>query len=464
MKLLNILSFQCSQITNFLFSSPKKRRTVDASVFKPIVSINSLTAEDCLNLHLIAVTQSGVRLYFSTVSVLESVNSPSLANVSGGGERPSDHQQPNNLYLLHVRLPPGYTANATVGKPKLVHSSFHSSGTILMVSSAQQDQDLLWSLSSEPFPLRPYLAESSTVMPLNGQVWAIAEVRDLKFESALVTPLKISRTNKRIVLLTNQGAYVIALIKPMGLLMQLLAACHGPHHEAVKSYFQVQSETQACVSSLLLACMDAYYGTDIGLWATQAFLIYGGEPQLPNRNQQLYNTFNGKAVLGALDQIDVKFFQFVSMQLDPQMNSPNMVVSTPYPMNAAQQRNTPLPYSPVARPTNIWSSQQTPHFNQQQPQDISYSAKHSSLYLYVGRLLRPIWKKKCVILPQCQSTISHEDCAVILDDLYALKTFLDAMPMSNMSGELKLNDNANDEDVEWVHRHDKNIFGFRILR
>lgn len=276
---------------SFVFFST--HRTVDASVFKPIVSINPLTAEDCLNLHLIAVTQSGVRLYFSTVSVLEPTNSNTLANVSAGGDKPSDHQQPNNLYLLHVRLPPGYTANATVGKPKLVHSSFHSSGTVVMVSSAQQDQDLLWSLSSEPFPLRPYLAESSTVMPLNGQVWAIAEVRDLELESALVTPLKIARTNKKIVLLTNQGAYVVALIKPMGLLMQLLAACHGPHHDAVKGYFQTQSDAQACVSSLLLACMEAYNGTDIGLWATQAFLIYGGEPHLANRNQ-LYNTFNGK--------------------------------------------------------------------------------------------------------------------------------------------------------------------------
>lgn len=111
-----------------------------------------------------------------------------------------------------------------------------------------------------------------------------------------------------------------------------------------------------------------------------------------------------------------------------------MVVSTPYPMNAAQPRNTSLPFSPVARPANIWSSQQGPHFNQQQPQDISYSAKHSALYLYVGRLLRPIWLKKCVILPQGISSISHLDCAQILDDLYALKAFLDNMPMSNLSG------------------------------
>lgn len=214
-----------------------------------------------------------------------------MANVPGA-ERIGENLQPNNLYLQHVRLPPGYTANATSGKPKLVHSSYHSNGTVLMVSSAQQDQDLLWSLSSEPFPLRPYLAESSTVFPLDGQVWSIAEIRGPSGANSSNMPLKNDRTNKKMVLLTNQGAYIVALIKPMGLLMQLLLGCHGPHHDAVKGYFQIQTEPQVCVHSLLLACMESYRGTEIGMWATQAFLMYGGEAQLANRGQ-MYNTFNG---------------------------------------------------------------------------------------------------------------------------------------------------------------------------
>lgn len=237
------------------------------------------------------MTQCGVRLYFSTVSIIDVANAQQFANIPGA-ERLSECTQPNNLYLQHVRLPPGYTANATSGKPKQVHSSYHIHGTVLMVSSAQQDQDLLWSLSSEPFPLRPFLAESSTILPLDGQVWAIDEIKSPKDEHSLKMPLKNDRTNTKIVLLTNQGAFIVSLIKPMGLLMQLLTACHGAHHDAVKNYFQVQSEAQACLSSLLIACMEAYRGTEIGLWATHAFILYGGEPQLTNRNQ-LYNTFNG---------------------------------------------------------------------------------------------------------------------------------------------------------------------------
>lgn len=268
-------------------------RTVDVSVFKPIVSINPLKVKDCANLHLIAVTQCGVRLYFSTRSLSDIATALPIQNVPSMVERVGDQPEPIGLYLQHVRLPPGYTANATSGKPKQVHSSFHCNGTVLMVSSAQQDQDMLWSLSSEVFPLRQYLAESSTILPLDGQVWAIDEIKSTGNEdSSLQMPLKLERTNSKIVLLSNQGAYIVSLVKPMGLLMQLLTACHGPHHDAVKNYFQTQSEAQTCVSSLLIACMEAYRSTDIGLWATQAFVMYGGEPQLANRNI----TFNGKKI------------------------------------------------------------------------------------------------------------------------------------------------------------------------
>ena len=146
-----------------------------------------------------------------------------------------------------------------------------------MVSTPQQDQDLLWSISSEPFPLRQYLVESSTIMPLDGQVWAIAEVKD-KTALTLNFPLKEAQTSKKVVLLTSQGAHIVALLRPVDLFQQLLHSCQGAQNDAVKAYFQIQSEPQACATSLLLSSMEAVRGTELALWATQAFLLYGGEP------------------------------------------------------------------------------------------------------------------------------------------------------------------------------------------
>lgn len=248
-----------------------------------------MTQEDCANLHLIAVTQSGVRLYFSTIPYADP-QAVQQYNAYPGAEKLSEPIQPQNLYLLHVRLPPGYTANATVGKPKQVHSALACSGNVLMVSTPQQDQDLLWSLSTEPFPLRTYLAESYTVIPLNGQVWSITEMKGTYEQKMFVNPLKNDRTNKKIVSLTNQGAYIIALIKPVGLLKQLLVSCHGPHHDAVKNYFRIQTPSLACVSAIHLSCMELYKGTEIEMWATQAFLLYGGEPRF-NTHMGLNKTF-----------------------------------------------------------------------------------------------------------------------------------------------------------------------------
>lgn len=296
-------------------------KTVDASVFKPVTALCPLTDEDCPNLHLLAVTQSGVRFYFSTTP-LQIVQQPNTM----------EPPKPQGLYLLHVRLPPGYTPNATVGKPKQVHTAFYSQGSLLMVSSPQQEQDLLWSLSSEPFPLRRYLAESSTVMPLDGQVWAMAEIKPKFQDNLKTTPLRNAQNPRKVVLLTNQGAHIVALLKPVDLLQQLLMASHGPHNESVKAYFQTQSESQACATSVLLACMESLRGSDLVLWATQAFLLYGGEP-----------TFGQK------------FLPNQTMQAPIGLNepgSPRMFMSTPYTSRAASSvqqslmQQTQYPASP----------------------------------------------------------------------------------------------------------------------
>ncbi|XP_065080595.1 nuclear pore complex protein Nup154 [Ochlerotatus camptorhynchus] len=409
-------------------------RTIEPSVFKPVTALCPLSQEDSPQVHLIAITQTGVRFYFSTVPVLFGIQQQQLQQQQQQQQQQPgmptfEHQQrPQGLYLLHVRLPPGYTPNTTVGKPKQVHSAFYSQGSLLMVSTPQPDQDLLWSLSSEPFPSRQNLVESSTVMTMDGQVWSIAEVKP-KDKITVDTPLRAAQVPKKVALLTNQGVHIVSLLKSVDILQQLLLACHGPHNEAVKAYFQVQSEPQACATSLLLACIETLKGTELGDWAAQAFILYGGEP-----------FFDMGAYMGGHSAAarPLSFNSPATGFGDNQQGGPRMFMSTPFsasrPASSVQQslmQQTQFPNSPM-------SSSMSHSFNNNLPltadsPNFHYSAKHAGLYLHMSRLLRSIWRKRCID-DKLHTTISQQDCAQILEDLFAIKRFLESITLTNLVG------------------------------
>lgn len=407
-------------------------KTVEAPVFKPVTALCALTNDDCPNLHLLAISHSGVRFYFSTTSQTLVQNQMQQFQTEQG--------RPSGLYLMHVRLPPGYTPNTTVGKPKQVHTALYKDGSLLMVSTPAQDQDLLFSLSSEPFPFRPFLAESSTVIPLDGLVWAVAETRNR--QTALVTPIRQAQTPRKIVILTNQGAHIVALLKPVDLLQQLLLACHGAHHEAIKAYFQTQTEPQACATSLALACMEQVRGTEIVQWATQAFMLYGGEPHFGVAPR--YNAPH-QQMLGQ----QTSFMDQTMMQPN-QGSPPKMYMSTPFPgatrpasqVQQSLMQQTQFQASPIMQQNQTFTSmqqQQQPQspgqtMSQQDQSNLNFSAKHAGLYLHISRLLRNIWRRRC-INQNMTSTLSQQDCVEVLSDLYAIKAFLEVNSVSHLTGE-----------------------------
>ncbi|KAL9930126.1 nuclear pore complex protein Nup154 isoform 1-T2 [Glossina fuscipes fuscipes] len=441
-------------------------KTVDPSVFKGIKSICPLSIDDCANLHLLAVTQCGVRLSFSITfltltqmqqmsqilpSVSPMVQQQSPTKVPAGTcpnsslppspassiKCPPDPKRHSGLYLIHVRLPPGYTPNTTVNKPRQVHSAHYSEGTLLLASTPQQDQDILWSISSAPFPHRPYLTESTTIIPLDGIVWNLAEIPD-RCKANLQSLLRRAQKSKKVVLLTNQGAHIIALLKPVDILQQLLTACHGPHHEAVKAFFRVQGEREACVTALLLACSEQYRSSDLAMWAAQAFMLYGGEPSLSN--QMLGN------IPGGFNKLP---YQNISMTMGStgmeHRQSPQMFMSTPMTnpyggvipnrtLNATQMQGTfqqsHYPLSPVAnQPAGITGVNDL-------NAAVVYSAKHDGLYLYVTRLVRPIWKLRCTD-SNLNSNLNQNDCTLILEELYAIRNFLEANSVNELSCTLR---------------------------
>lgn len=226
---------------------------------------------------------------------------PELFNVPPANASPlpasptrAELETPKGIFLLHVRLPPGYTPNATTNKPKQVHAAHQSEGTMLLITTQQQEQDLLWSVTSAPFTSWNYLVESTALEGLDGIVWSMAELSD-SVDANTTSLLYNARTPRRVVLLTNQGTHIVELLKTVHFLQQLLVACKGPHHETVKMFFQTQNEREACFTALLIATSDQFRGTDIALWATQAFMLYGGEPCYLS-NFQSNRNFNNTSI------------------------------------------------------------------------------------------------------------------------------------------------------------------------
>uniref|UniRef100_A0A182M8L3 Nucleoporin Nup133/Nup155-like N-terminal domain-containing protein n=1 Tax=Anopheles culicifacies TaxID=139723 RepID=A0A182M8L3_9DIPT len=319
--------------------------------------------------------------------------------------------------------------------PALVHSAHYIQGSLLMISRQQQDQDLLTCLSSEQFQSQHNLVESTTYMPLDGQVWAIADVMR-KDRLSITTPLRKAQNPRKVALLTNQGVHIVSILQSVDILQQLLVGCHGPHNEAVKMYFNKQTEPEACATALLLACRESFRGTEVGDWATQAFVLYGGEPYfdapIMSDNRQLgYNSpLSGGAYGGAMDSTVQQNANFGPVG--------RLFASTPYStpgrggmVSPVQQRHGQqgTVYGGASSGTNV-------NNNNNETVDSSlfhYSAKHAGLYLYMSRMLRCIWRKPCVD-ERLYSTISQQDCIVLLEDLYAIRRFLENVTVSNLLG------------------------------
>ncbi|XP_077397334.1 nuclear pore complex protein Nup155-like isoform X2 [Festucalex cinctus] len=201
-------------------------KSVDKSVFKPIVHISVISRSESSNCHLLAVTHAGVRLYFCTTPF-----------VPPDEESEAPPRRPSLLSLIHVRLPPGYSETYTMQKPAKVHKVLHSKGILLMAASETEDRDLLWCINHDSFPFRKPLTET-------------------------------------------QGCHIFHKLSPVEQLRHLLVSCVGGESREIECFFKLHREEQACATALILACSNAACNREVSVWATRAFFRYGGEARM----------------------------------------------------------------------------------------------------------------------------------------------------------------------------------------
>ncbi|XP_046396467.1 nuclear pore complex protein Nup154-like isoform X2 [Ischnura elegans] len=197
-------------------------KTLDSALFRPVISVQAVDARESSDVHMVAITTNGVRLYYSTVRVqlqppqmadmsqtagmpdssmgMQTQQQPSMMGVGPPQYTPAP-QKPSTLCLLHVRMPPGFAANSPSHWPTRVHSALYRKGQLVMVNSPGPERDLLWCLSSDDIPapvirqsappamspfssvssampgtLRTVRSEVTSVLPLDGFVLAVEEV------------------------------------------------------------------------------------------------------------------------------------------------------------------------------------------------------------------------------------------------------------------------------------------------
>ncbi|XP_029032284.1 nuclear pore complex protein Nup154 [Osmia bicornis bicornis] len=353
-------------------------KTLDSNNFRPLVSIAAITESESVHLNLVVVAATGTRFYFSCTSVVNPTT------------------RPEGLQLIHVRLPPGYAANATVMRPRKVQMAHYRKGTLILVCGGDTETALC--LSNDAYPFTNYLAETQCPLSLDSPVWAMAEIlvepaiRIEKQSTSQGEPPLIVRQHmeapRKFIFLTSQGAIIYVQVRPMDILKELLLKQRGPDTEAVRAYFQLQSLEQACATCLILATLESSQNAELAEWATRAFFLYGSQ----------LSTSMGPA-------IDLH-----------NMNTGDIRTSTPRVPNYDLRNRRFRPHAPLGFNTEIPLQQ--------------FSAKHNGLYLYVGRILRPIWNMRCIKQEiinnktQISSTITTRQVSWILGLLQALRSFL----------------------------------------
>ncbi|XP_022087297.1 nuclear pore complex protein Nup155-like [Acanthaster planci] len=398
-------------------------RTIDRSNFKHIVHIAAIPSTESSRLHLVAVTQTGVRLYFTTIPYQGGW-------IAGVGAR----DRPVSLTLVHIRLPPGFTANSAQHRPTNVHAALYSQGALLLCASQGEDSDLLWCLNPDSFPFQRSLMETQVTHMIDSRTWVIEEVPAIPILTPRVDPTSDKPrvpdppsvvTQHTVmppayVLLSSKGSYLVGKLRPVDQLRQLMLNNMGPDNPVVESFFKLHKEDQACATCLILACSRASSDVQVSEWATHAFFLYGGVARLrsygappPNPTANLFGSTT--PVVG--QRPDSQYG--TTLTSPPTSGLQPSIASTPLQASGGYQDTPRTSAGPSAQPSS----------------DVEFSGKFKGLCLYFGRITRPLWELLVAVEVtsveyRSQRTLlvtnfDSSELSWVLDEMKALKQFLD---------------------------------------
>uniref|UniRef100_A0A8C3E310 Nucleoporin 155 n=1 Tax=Corvus moneduloides TaxID=1196302 RepID=A0A8C3E310_CORMO len=385
-------------------------RTIDRSVFKPIVQIAVIENSESIDCQLLAITHAGVRLYFSTSQFKHPTARPSM------------------LTLVHVRLPPGFSASSNVEKPAKVHRALYSKGVLLMAASENEDNDILWCVNHDSFPFQKPMVETQMTTRVDGHSWALSAIDEFKVQK-IVTPLNkdvIPITDspvvvqqhmlppKKFVLLSAQGSFMFHKLRPVDQLRHLLVSNTGGDGEEIERFFKLHQEDQACATCLILACSNAACDREVSAWATRAFFRYGGEAQM-RFPSALPPPSNVGPILGSPVSAGIPY-------------------SNPSILTSGQGLQPTAMSTPMFPSGNSMSHPGTSISGMMGP-EIVFSGRHNGICIYFARIIGNIWDGSIVVervfksgnreVVAIESSVPSRMLECVLQELKGLQEFLD---------------------------------------
>lgn len=135
--------------------------SVEKQCIGALVDVTPIETYESHLLHLVGVTDAGIRVYFTCTPDFNMLN----------------RTLPYDLKAVHVRLPPGFAANSGTQRPRQVHIGYSSRGVTIFASnsSAQfqdvsrlDDNDALWLMSSDLLAGSFMLSECSELQRAEG--------------------------------------------------------------------------------------------------------------------------------------------------------------------------------------------------------------------------------------------------------------------------------------------------------
>jgi len=225
-----------------------------------VISISAILENDSSLLHLLAVTASGFRLYFTTLS------RRSLIKAIQTGEK--RNMTPSTLELVHVQAPPrkpgGDTRNPYNDYGE-IHSVFYSQGVCVMAETTQQQEVLLIctaaDLTQGAYDSELLPEKVSFITLKDGPVvWGVTCTHPQR----LLEPRTSELANQHklpalgVLCLTNQRLSAITKRRPVDQLYELLAKSHGNLGGDLEAFVKRYGADQTCAMCVLI--ISAFQG------------------------------------------------------------------------------------------------------------------------------------------------------------------------------------------------------------